>query len=139
MRPSVLRWEKGGEIMQLPLRDAREVFEREYLLAQVTRFGAISRAPPHSSGWSARRWHRNESLGLHGGAIDDAASFKSSEGMRRWRVTRTSMTRCRSSHGNVHIEDRGYQLADGVYEVVGVHDGRLIDEGRTSTARPLVG
>jgi len=26
--PSVLRWEKGGEIMQLPLRDAREVFER---------------------------------------------------------------------------------------------------------------
>ena len=28
----------------LPLRDAREVFEREYLLAQVTRFGGnISR------------------------------------------------------------------------------------------------
>ncbi|MBL8675702.1 MAG: sigma-54-dependent Fis family transcriptional regulator, partial [Rhodospirillales bacterium] len=30
--PSVLRWEKAGEIMQLPLRDAREVFEREYLM-----------------------------------------------------------------------------------------------------------
>jgi D-alanine transaminase len=29
---------------------------------------------------------------------------------------------------NVHIEDRGYQLADGVYEVVGVRDGKLIDE-----------
>ncbi len=29
---------------------------------------------------------------------------------------------------SVHIEDRGYQLADGVYEVVGVHDSRLIDE-----------
>ena len=29
----------------------------------------------------------------------------------------------------VHIEDRGYQFADGVYEVVGVVDGRLIDEG----------
>ncbi len=28
----------------------------------------------------------------------------------------------------VHIEDRGYQFADGVYEVVGVHKGRLIDE-----------
>jgi two-component system nitrogen regulation response regulator NtrX len=42
--PTVLRWEKGGEIMGLPLRDAREVFEREYLLAQVTRFGGnISR------------------------------------------------------------------------------------------------
>ena len=32
---------------------------------------------------------------------------------------------------SVHIEDRGYQLADGVYEVVGVRDGRLIDEGAT--------
>ena len=30
---------------------------------------------------------------------------------------------------SVHIEDRGYQLADGVYEVVGVRDGRMIDEG----------
>ena len=32
-------------------------------------------------------------------------------------------------NASVHIEDRGYQLADGVYEVVGVRDGRLIDEG----------
>jgi D-alanine transaminase len=29
---------------------------------------------------------------------------------------------------SVHIEDRGYQLADGVYEVVGVRDGKMIDE-----------
>ena len=28
----------------------------------------------------------------------------------------------------VHIEDRGYQFADGVYEVVGVVGGKLIDE-----------
>jgi two-component system nitrogen regulation response regulator NtrX len=42
--PTVVKWDKGGEIMSLPLRDAREVFEREYLLAQVTRFGGnISR------------------------------------------------------------------------------------------------
>ncbi|MBV9522909.1 MAG: sigma-54-dependent Fis family transcriptional regulator, partial [Alphaproteobacteria bacterium] len=42
--PAVVRWDKGGEIMSLPLRDAREVFEREYLVAQVTRFGGnISR------------------------------------------------------------------------------------------------
>jgi two-component system nitrogen regulation response regulator NtrX len=42
--PAVLKWEKGGEIMSLALRDAREVFEREYLLAQVNRFGGnISR------------------------------------------------------------------------------------------------
>jgi D-alanine transaminase len=30
----------------------------------------------------------------------------------------------------VHVEDRGYQLADGVYEVCLVRDGRLIDEER---------
>lgn len=29
---------------------------------------------------------------------------------------------------SVHVEDRGYQLADGVYEVVGVRDGKLVDE-----------
>ena len=27
----------------------------------------------------------------------------------------------------VHIEDRGYQFADGVYEVIAVRDGRLAD------------
>jgi D-alanine transaminase len=30
----------------------------------------------------------------------------------------------------VHIEDRGYQFADGVYEVCEIRDGRLIDERR---------
>jgi two-component system nitrogen regulation response regulator NtrX len=34
----------GEQLMGLPLRDAREVFEREYLLAQISRFGGnISR------------------------------------------------------------------------------------------------
>jgi D-alanine transaminase len=28
----------------------------------------------------------------------------------------------------VHIEDRGYQFADGVYEVIAVRDGKLLDE-----------
>src|SRR5437867_7652760 len=28
----------------------------------------------------------------------------------------------------VHIEDRGYQFADGVYEVIAVMDGHLVDE-----------
>lgn len=34
-------------------------------------------------------------------------------------------------HGTamVHIEDRGYQFADGVYEVIAVHRGKLVDEG----------
>ena len=35
-------------------------------------------------------------------------------------------------HGqaSVHIEDRGYQFADGVYEVVAVRGGRRIDDDR---------
>ena len=32
-------------------------------------------------------------------------------------------------HAAVHIEDRGYQFGDGVYEVVTVAAGRMIDEG----------
>jgi two-component system nitrogen regulation response regulator NtrX len=34
----------GEQLMSLPLRDAREIFEREYLMAQINRFGGnISR------------------------------------------------------------------------------------------------
>ncbi|MCB9948759.1 MAG: D-amino-acid transaminase [Rhodospirillaceae bacterium] len=29
---------------------------------------------------------------------------------------------------SVHIEDRGYQFADGVYEVIAIQDGKLVDE-----------
>jgi D-alanine transaminase len=32
-------------------------------------------------------------------------------------------------HATVHIEDRGYQFADGVYEVIPLHRGRMVDEG----------
>ena len=28
----------------------------------------------------------------------------------------------------VHVEDRGYQFADGVYEVIAIHEGQFIDE-----------
>lgn len=34
----------------------------------------------------------------------------------------------RHSEAAVHIEDRGYQFSDGVYEVCGVRDGLLMDE-----------
>ncbi|MFC4351401.1 D-amino-acid transaminase [Fodinicurvata halophila] len=34
------------------------------------------------------------------------------------------------SDASVHIEDRGYQFADGVYEVVPVMSGKLVDEAR---------
>ncbi|WP_245431058.1 aminotransferase class IV, partial [Rhodoplanes roseus] len=39
----------------------------------------------------------------------------------QWRPHRAAM---------VHVEDRGYQFADGVYEVCEVRGGRLVDERR---------
>lgn len=42
--PSMPNGNGGEQLMSLPLRDAREVFEREYLVAQISRFsGNISR------------------------------------------------------------------------------------------------
>ena len=42
--PAVVRLDRSSEIMTLPLRDARELFERQYLEAQLLRFGGnISR------------------------------------------------------------------------------------------------
>ena len=42
--PSTPNGGGGEKLMSLPLRDAREVFEREYLVAQINRFGGnISR------------------------------------------------------------------------------------------------
>jgi two-component system nitrogen regulation response regulator NtrX len=66
--PTVLKWEKGGEIMSLPLRDAREVFEREYLLAQVTRFGGNISRTAAFIGMERSALHRKlKSLGVLNG------------------------------------------------------------------------
>jgi two-component system nitrogen regulation response regulator NtrX len=44
MVPSMPNGNGGEQLMGLPLREAREVFEREYLMAQISRFGGnISR------------------------------------------------------------------------------------------------
>ena len=32
------------------------------------------------------------------------------------------------AEATVHVEDRGYQFADGVYEVIALHAGRFVDE-----------
>ncbi len=66
--PTVLQWEKGGEIMTLPLREAREVFEREYLTAQVMRFGGNISRTAAFVGMERSALHRKlKSLGLHQG------------------------------------------------------------------------
>jgi two-component system, NtrC family, nitrogen regulation response regulator NtrX len=63
--PSVVKWDKGGEIMSLPLRDAREVFERDYLIAQVTRFGGNISRTASFVGMERSALHRKlKSLGV---------------------------------------------------------------------------
>jgi two-component system nitrogen regulation response regulator NtrX len=63
---AVLQWERGGEIMTLPLREAREVFEREYLTAQVMRFGGNISRTAAFVGMERSALHRKlKSLGLH--------------------------------------------------------------------------
>ncbi len=65
--PTVVKWDKGSEIMTLPLRDAREVFEREYLLAQVTRFGGNLSRTAAFVGMERSALHRKlKSLGVFG-------------------------------------------------------------------------
>jgi two-component system nitrogen regulation response regulator NtrX len=72
--PNVLKWEKGGEIMTLPLRDAREMFEREYLLAQVTRFGGNISRTANFIGMERSALHRKlKLLGVHGGSSTETS------------------------------------------------------------------
>ena len=59
--------ERNAEIMSLPLRDAREVFERQYLLAQVDRFGGNISQTAHFVGMERSALHRKlKSLGVRG-------------------------------------------------------------------------
>jgi two-component system, NtrC family, nitrogen regulation response regulator NtrX len=65
--PTVVKWDRGSEIMTLPLRDAREVFEREYLIAQVTRFGGNISRTAAFVGMERSALHRKlKSLGVFG-------------------------------------------------------------------------
>ncbi len=59
------RPDQSVEIMGLPLRDAREIFEREYLLAQVTRFGGNISRTAAFVGMERSALHRKlKSLGI---------------------------------------------------------------------------
>ncbi|HZL59590.1 MAG TPA: sigma-54 dependent transcriptional regulator [Stellaceae bacterium] len=65
--PAVVKWDRGGELMSLPLRDAREMFEREYLLAQITRFGGNISRTAAFVGMERSALHRKlKSLGVGG-------------------------------------------------------------------------
>lgn len=62
-----------GELIALPLRQAREFFEREYLSAQVKRFGGNISKTANFVGMERSALHRKlKNLGLHGNDEDDA-------------------------------------------------------------------
>ncbi len=64
---AALGWDKGGEIMALPLREARELFERQYLMAQVDRFGGNISRTASFVGMERSALHRKlKSLGIQG-------------------------------------------------------------------------
>lgn len=59
-------WEEGAKMMSMPLRDAREVFERQYLLAQLSRFGGNISRTAEFVGMERSALHRKlKSLGVN--------------------------------------------------------------------------
>jgi two-component system nitrogen regulation response regulator NtrX len=63
--PSTPNSAGGEKLMSLPLRDAREVFEREYLIAQINRFGGNISRTAEFIGMERSALHRKlKSLGI---------------------------------------------------------------------------
>jgi two-component system, NtrC family, nitrogen regulation response regulator NtrX len=63
--PTVGDNDSSAHLMSLPLRDAREVFERQYLLAQIERFGGNISKTAEFVGMERSALHRKiKSLGL---------------------------------------------------------------------------
>ena len=63
--PTSMRWKEGGEIMTLSLRAARELFEKQYLKAQVLRFGGSVSKTAQFVGMERSALHRKlKALGI---------------------------------------------------------------------------
>ena len=63
--PASMGWEEGGEVMALSLRAARELFEKQYLTAQVSRFGGSVSKTAEFIGMERSALHRKlKSLGI---------------------------------------------------------------------------
>ncbi len=66
---------ENSEKMGLPLREAREIFEREYLTAQVTRFGGNISRTASFIGMERSALHRKlKSLGVQSEERSQAAA-----------------------------------------------------------------
>ncbi len=109
---------KGGDLMiSLPLREAREIFERDYLMAQINRFGGNISRTAAFIGMERSALHRKlKSLG-----VGSAQSFQRMNGntMKKWTASRAPAGRVAYVNGRylphgragVHIEDRGCNSA----------------------------
>jgi two-component system nitrogen regulation response regulator NtrX len=65
--PVALRLDRSAEIMTMPLRDARELFERQYLEAQLLRFGGNISRTAQFVGMERSALHRKlKGLGVQG-------------------------------------------------------------------------
>jgi len=63
--PQILKLQRSDEIMTLPLREAREMFEREYLMSQVLRYGGNISRTADFVGMERSALHRKlKSLGV---------------------------------------------------------------------------
>ena len=63
--PALLQMDKAAELMNKPLREAREMFERDYLMAQVHRFGGNISRTANFIGMERSALHRKlKSLGV---------------------------------------------------------------------------
>ncbi|OSQ37845.1 sigma-54-dependent transcriptional regulator [Thalassospira mesophila] len=70
--PESLVFDKTSEIMALPLREARELFEKEYLQTQVDRFGGNISKTANFIGMERSALHRKlKSLGIYGDRVTD--------------------------------------------------------------------
>jgi two-component system nitrogen regulation response regulator NtrX len=64
--PAMLKLDRSSEIMTLPLRDAREMFEKQYLEAQLLRFGGNISRTATFVGMERSALHRKlKFLGVH--------------------------------------------------------------------------
>lgn len=70
--PAVLKLDRSSEIMTLPLREARELFERQYLEAQLLRFGGNISRTANFVGMERSALHRK--LKFLGVQAEDRAS-----------------------------------------------------------------
>ena len=67
--PAVSQGAGSERIIALPLRDAREMFEKEYLIAQINRFGGNISRTAAFIGMERSALHRKlKSLGINTGA-----------------------------------------------------------------------